>query len=83
MLGVLKAGGAYVPLDPAYTRDADERMKYVLQDAQVSLVLTDSALADRSADRVARESVWSWTARISWSEIRGPRSEVRLPTSDL
>ncbi len=44
VLGVLKAGGAYVPLDPAHTRDAAERMQYVLQDAQVSLVVTDSAL---------------------------------------
>ena len=43
VLGVLKAGGVYVPLDPAYTRTAEERMKYVLQDAQVSLVLTDSS----------------------------------------
>jgi amino acid adenylation domain-containing protein len=45
VLAVLKAGGAYVPLDPAYTRDAEERLKYVLQDARVSLVLTSSALA--------------------------------------
>ena len=45
VLGVLKAGGAYVPLDPTYTRDAEERLKYVLQDAQVSLVLTSSDLA--------------------------------------
>ncbi len=45
VLGVLKAGGAYVPLDPAYTRDAEERMRYVLQDAQVSLVVTSRELA--------------------------------------
>jgi len=45
VLGVLKAGGAYVPLDPGYVRDADERIRYVLDDAQVSLVVTDSKLA--------------------------------------
>ncbi|HET7463746.1 MAG TPA: amino acid adenylation domain-containing protein, partial [Longimicrobium sp.] len=44
MLGVLGAGGAYVPLDPAYPR---ERLGYMLEDARVTLVLTDSALADR------------------------------------
>jgi amino acid adenylation domain-containing protein len=42
VLGVMKAGGAYVPLDPAYTRDAEERVKYILQDAQVSWVATNA-----------------------------------------
>ena len=41
LLGVLKAGGAYVPLDPAYP---DERLHYMLQDAQLSLVLTQEHL---------------------------------------
>ena len=44
MLGVLAAGGAYVPLDPAYPR---ERLGYMLEDAGIALVLTESALADR------------------------------------
>ncbi|MBB4639713.1 non-ribosomal peptide synthetase component F, partial [Longimicrobium terrae] len=44
MLGVLAAGAAYVPLDPAYPR---ERLGYMLEDAGVTLVITDSALADR------------------------------------
>ncbi|HEX7242821.1 MAG TPA: amino acid adenylation domain-containing protein, partial [Longimicrobiaceae bacterium] len=41
LLGVLRAGGAYVPLDPAYPR---ERLGYMVEDAQVSLVLTSGAL---------------------------------------
>ena len=45
VLGVMKAGGAYVPLDPAYSKDAAERLKFVLADSQVSLLLTDSALS--------------------------------------
>ncbi|HET7462073.1 MAG TPA: amino acid adenylation domain-containing protein, partial [Longimicrobium sp.] len=44
MLGVLGAGGAYVPLDPAYPR---ERLGYMLEDAGITLVITESALADR------------------------------------
>ncbi|HEX6373134.1 MAG TPA: non-ribosomal peptide synthase/polyketide synthase, partial [Longimicrobium sp.] len=44
MLGVLGAGAAYVPLDPAYPR---ERLGYMLEDAGVTLVITDSTLADR------------------------------------
>src|SRR5450631_265041 len=41
MLGILKAGGAYVPLDPAYPT---ERLAYMLEDAQLSLVLTQEHL---------------------------------------
>ncbi|HEX2094523.1 MAG TPA: non-ribosomal peptide synthase/polyketide synthase, partial [Longimicrobiaceae bacterium] len=44
LLGVLKAGGAYVPLDPEYPR---ERLGYMIEDAEVSLVLAESTLADR------------------------------------
>ncbi|WP_437854740.1 non-ribosomal peptide synthetase [Sorangium sp. So ce363] len=36
LLGVLKAGGAYVPLDPSYP---DERLRFMFEDAAVSLVL--------------------------------------------
>jgi amino acid adenylation domain-containing protein len=50
MLGVLKAGGAYVPLDPAYPR---ERLGYMLEDAGVTLVITESALADRLPENAA------------------------------
>ena len=39
LLGVLKAGGAYVPLDPSYP---EERLSYMLQDAQVSVLLTQA-----------------------------------------
>jgi amino acid adenylation domain-containing protein len=50
MLGVLGAGGAYVPLDPAYPR---ERLGYMLQDAAITLVITDSVLADRLPESAA------------------------------
>ncbi|HEX8149966.1 MAG TPA: condensation domain-containing protein, partial [Pyrinomonadaceae bacterium] len=59
LLGVLKAGGAYVPLDPAYPQD---RLAFMLEDAEASVVLTQESLLDvlpRSAARVLRlESVW-------------------------
>jgi amino acid adenylation domain-containing protein len=50
MLGVLGAGAAYVPLDPAYPR---ERLGYMLEDAAVTLVITESSLADRLPDGAA------------------------------
>ncbi len=50
VLGVLKAGGAYLPLDPAYPR---ERLAYMMNDAQVSVLLTQESLKSR----IAKESV--------------------------
>lgn len=43
VLAILKAGAAYLPLDPAYPRD---RLAFMLEDAQVGLVITHSALVD-------------------------------------
>ena len=42
LFGVLKAGGAYVPLDPAYP---EERLAFMLEDAQVPVLLTQAHLA--------------------------------------
>lgn len=44
LLGVLKAGAAYLPVDPSYPAD---RLKYMLEHAEVSLVLTDEHLLTR------------------------------------
>ncbi|MEG4588312.1 amino acid adenylation domain-containing protein [Microcoleus sp. MOSTC5] len=41
ILGILKAGGAYVPLDPAYPHD---RLAFTLEDAQISVLLTQQKL---------------------------------------
>ncbi len=43
VLGVLKAGAAYVPLDPAFPKD---RIDYMMEDAELSIVVTQSALAE-------------------------------------
>jgi amino acid adenylation domain-containing protein len=47
MLGVLKSGGVYVPLDPDYP---DERLLYVLNDANANIVVTIDALQARFCD---------------------------------
>ncbi|REK71298.1 non-ribosomal peptide synthetase [Paenibacillus paeoniae] len=48
VLAILKAGGAYVPIDPDYPA---ERMDYMIEDAQLSVMLTQQSLAARFADR--------------------------------
>ncbi len=51
LLGILKAGGAYVPLDPAYPQ---ERLALMMQDTQMSIVLTRSQLAPSLPAHTAR-----------------------------
>ena len=43
LLGILKAGGAYLPLDPDYP---ESRLGYMLEDAQVSILLSMSSLGE-------------------------------------
>ena len=43
-LAVLRVGGAYVPMDPAYP---DDRLTFMLDDAQASVLLSTTALGHR------------------------------------
>lgn len=48
LYGVVKAGGAYVPIDPEYPK---ERVDFMLEDAGVPVLLTQSRLAESLRDR--------------------------------
>jgi len=51
LLAILKAGGAYLPLDPDYPAD---RLAFMVGDAAVPAILTQSHLAERVAELAGR-----------------------------
>jgi amino acid adenylation domain-containing protein len=61
LFGILKAGGAYVPLDPTYPQ---ERLNFMLEDAQVSILITHSVLAPLF-NRSSYEEGWGDRAKCS------------------
>jgi amino acid adenylation domain-containing protein len=73
LLGVLKAGGAYVALDPAHPPD---RLAFVVEDAGLSLVLTEESLLPRltgvSAERIALDRDWPAIAEQSAARLHEP-----------
>ena len=54
LLGILKAGGAYVPLEPDYPQ---ARLAFMLEDSQVTVLVTQQRLAAKFPPSAARR-VW-------------------------
>jgi amino acid adenylation domain-containing protein len=50
LLAIVKAGAAYVPLDPSYP---PERLRFMLDDAQAGVLLTDSRQSERMPPGIA------------------------------
>ena len=72
-LAVLKAGGAYLPLDPDYP---SERIRFMLDDARVGTVLTQSSLMGRLRN-LARH--WTGCRGVCFASIRNPPSRRPAP----
>jgi amino acid adenylation domain-containing protein len=68
LLGILKAGGAYVPLDPLYPQ---ERLAFMLADAQVQIVVTQQ----RFIDRLPRSRVQVVCLDTDWKDVAPRRND--------
>jgi len=78
LLGILKAGGAYLPLDPAYPR---ERLRFMLEDSNISVLLTQQALLDRTRHTGLRPQYFDVCLDRDWPLIaqqnkKNPAQEV-------
>ncbi len=66
LLAILKAGGAYIPLDPSYPQ---ERLAFILEDAQASVLLTQASLVEampqHKAQVVCLDAHWHYIAQQS------------------
>ncbi|MGD7411389.1 amino acid adenylation domain-containing protein, partial [Ralstonia pseudosolanacearum] len=72
LLAVLKAGAAYLPLDPDYPQD---RLAFMIEDAQPTLVITHAAVADRLPAGAPQ-----WTLDAPETEARLSRMPAADPT---
>ncbi len=79
LLGILKAGGAYVPLDPEYPQ---ERLGFMLEDAQLSVLLTQQHLIERlpkhQAQLVCLDTEWQSISQLSNSDLVNSTSSENL-----
>ncbi len=79
LLGILKVGGAYVPLDPAYPQ---ERLTFILEDAQVSVLLTQAQLIEA----IPRTQTKVISLDADWQDIAQQSQEnlvSKVTTSNL
>ncbi len=83
ILATLKAGAAYVPLDPSFP---DQRLKHIIQEADVALIVTEQSSASRVAECFADESLIyeeEQTALAAQSTERLLRAETGVAPDDL
>lgn len=79
MLAILKVGGAYVPLDPSYPT---ERLHFMLEDAGIAVVLTQTDWADSlqtdNVTVVCLEQEWNAIAQESDENLSTPCTPDQL-----
>ncbi|WP_034521062.1 non-ribosomal peptide synthetase [Actinomadura rifamycini] len=73
LLGVLKAGAAYLPLDPAHP---EGRRRAIIEEAGVSVVLTDADAFDPAAEPPAAPGPAAPGPDVRGPDVRGPARRV-------
>ncbi|HEX4783494.1 MAG TPA: amino acid adenylation domain-containing protein [Candidatus Sulfotelmatobacter sp.] len=77
LLGILKAGGAYVPLDP---RVPEDRIRFMMADAQPGLVITEAKLqrAVLGTSPILMDADWNIIAQESTERLEKNSSSQTL-----
>ncbi|HIK07102.1 MAG TPA: amino acid adenylation domain-containing protein, partial [Trichormus sp. M33_DOE_039] len=73
LLGILKAGAAYVPLDPTFP---PERLRFMMADAELTLLLTQTSLNSIITDEVATINLDELEEKISQQPKIDPEISV-------
>jgi amino acid adenylation domain-containing protein len=76
LLAVLKAGGAYVPLDPSYPA---ERLGHMLDDARISLVLSQAHLASQLPPQAREVHLLDGSWAVYATESREDLEDIGTP----
>ncbi|WP_414526542.1 non-ribosomal peptide synthetase [Nodularia chucula] len=74
LLGILKAGAAYVPLDPTFP---PERLRFMIADAELTLLLTQTSLNSIFIDELATINLDELEENINQKPIFDPQIEVK------
>ncbi|MEL6865268.1 MAG: amino acid adenylation domain-containing protein [Bacteroidota bacterium] len=74
LLAVLKCGAAYVPIDPDYPQD---RINYVIADAQLTCLITERAVSERVAADVPSILLDEEEALIAQQSAEAPQIAVQ------
>jgi amino acid adenylation domain-containing protein/thioester reductase-like protein len=81
ILGILKAGGAYVPLDPHYPQ---ERLTFMLENTQVSVLLTQQHLLEglpkHDGQTICLDTDWEAMSTTGYAYAQESQEEP-LPTA--
>jgi len=77
ILGILKAGGAYVPIDPEYPQ---ERISYMLEDTEASIVVTSKESRSKLQTLASVEII---ELDSDWFAVNGQLSTVNYQLSTL
>jgi len=79
VLAVLKSGAAYIPLSPSFPED---RIRYILQDANARLIITDDSLPYLPASGQTQMLIPDWSTVKNHAEKRVPKASL-IHASDL